>query len=80
MGKAFSFVSSDVVEKVGILRKFRSSSESGQYATIEKMILYEKKNNLINYKDPPSDKVLQMLFQIAGKLFASVFPLRLFCH
>nr|CAB3233603.1 ceramide-1-phosphate transfer protein [Phallusia mammillata] len=57
MGKAFTFVSSDVVDKVGILRDFRKSNEGRNYATIEEMMSYEKKNDLINYKDAPSKKV-----------------------
>ena len=57
MGAAFSFVSSDVVEKVGILREFRKSSSKEHYLTIQKMIEYEKNNNLINYKQAPSKSV-----------------------
>ncbi|CAK8690534.1 unnamed protein product [Clavelina lepadiformis] len=57
MGKAFSFVSSDVVDKVGILRAFRNSADASHYETIKKMIVYEKNNNLINYKEAPSKKV-----------------------
>lgn len=57
MGKAFKFVSSDVVDKVGILREFRRSEVGEKFATIEQMMVYEKENNLINYKDAPSSKV-----------------------
>uniref|UniRef100_H2Z781 Glycolipid transfer protein domain-containing protein n=1 Tax=Ciona savignyi TaxID=51511 RepID=H2Z781_CIOSA len=57
MGKAFTFVSSDVVEKVGILREFRKSSNSEHYETVEKMIKFEKENNLINRQQAPSKTV-----------------------
>ena len=57
MGAAFTFVSSDVVEKVGILRDFRKSSARDDYETIERMIKYEKSNDLINYKYAPSKSV-----------------------
>lgn len=57
MGTAFTFVSSDVVDKVGILRDFRKSSAKENYITIEKMIVYEKENNLINYEQAPSKSV-----------------------
>nr|XP_002129818.1 ceramide-1-phosphate transfer protein [Ciona intestinalis] len=57
MGKAFTFVSSDVVEKVGILRDFRKSSNKEHYETIEKMILFEKENKLVNFKSAPSKTV-----------------------
>lgn len=57
MGKAFSFVSADVVDKVGILENFRKSEAAGDYETIEKMMKYEKSQGLINYDEPPSSKV-----------------------
>ena len=64
MGAAFAFVSSDVVEKVGILRDFRNSANKDEYATIEKMIFYEKTNNLINYKQAPSKSVIACSLKI----------------
>ncbi|XP_039250722.2 ceramide-1-phosphate transfer protein-like isoform X2 [Styela clava] len=57
MGKAFSFVSSDVVSKVEILEGFRKSEAKENYETVEKMMAYEKKENLINYEEAPSSKV-----------------------
>jgi len=57
MGTAFTFVSSDVVDKVGILRDFRNSADKDDYETIERMIKYEKSNELINYKQAPSKSV-----------------------
>ena len=57
MGTAFTFVSSDVIDKVGILREFRKSSDGEHYETIAKMIQFEKENNLIDYKHAPSKSV-----------------------
>ena len=64
MGTAFTFVSSDVVDKVGILRDFRNSDARDDYETIEKMIKYEKTNGLINYKDAPSKSVRYRFFRV----------------
>lgn len=58
MGKAFSFVSSDVTDKIKILRELVKNDGTGNnYKTIEDMILYEKSQNLIDYKQAPSKSV-----------------------
>lgn len=73
MGKAFTFVSADVIEKIGILEEFRKSDQKDNYETIERMIKYEKENNLINYNEAPSKKVcsLSLLFTLEEMKFIS---------
>ncbi|KAL5013866.1 hypothetical protein ScPMuIL_008136 [Solemya velum] len=50
LGSVFSFVLSDVVEKVGILKDYRKSETAENYVTIQSMIEYEVENNLTNQK------------------------------
>lgn len=53
MGKGFSFVASDVSEKCGILQD-KLSNDKINFATIDDMIKYEIKENLIQYKGKSS--------------------------
>lgn len=46
LGAVFSFVTSDIVEKISILRDFRNSEYGDQYETIQHMVKYEVDNNL----------------------------------
>ena len=50
----FSFVNSDVVEKIDILKDYRSSELRDEYKTIQSMINYEVKNNRTNNKTQAS--------------------------
>lgn len=50
MGKVFSFVSSDVREKVTILETFRSGEQKDNFATFKTMMEYEKENQLLEKK------------------------------
>ncbi|CAG2247975.1 ceramide-1-phosphate transfer protein-like [Mytilus edulis] len=54
LGSVFSFVNSDVVEKVGILRDYRKSPEAADYETFEKMIKYEVANKITDNKKKAS--------------------------
>lgn len=54
MGSVFSFVASDVHEKINILKNYRHSDEGENYRTIEQMINFERDNDLLNNKDRPS--------------------------
>ncbi|XP_033335795.2 ceramide-1-phosphate transfer protein [Megalopta genalis] len=50
MGSVFSFVSSDLKQKIEILTEFMSKDEQN-YITVKSMILYEKENNILNKGD-----------------------------
>ncbi|ELU09811.1 hypothetical protein CAPTEDRAFT_28209, partial [Capitella teleta] len=50
MGSVFSFVASDVNEKLKILRAFRQSDHKSHYETVESMVQYETDSKVI--KDP----------------------------
>ena len=54
LGTVFSFVNSDVVEKIGILKDYRSSELRDEYETIQSMIEYEVKTKTTNNKTKPS--------------------------
>ena len=47
-------MTSDVVEKIGILREYRKSPESANYETFEKMIQYEVQHKITNNKKKAS--------------------------
>lgn len=53
LGTVFTFVTSDVHEKVGILRAYRQSKEAKQYETVSDMIIYEVENKLTDKKTKP---------------------------
>lgn len=57
MGKGFSFIASDVVEKCEHLRNLKSKVTK-EYETVNSMVLYEMENNLIQYKSKPQKPVL----------------------
>ena len=46
MGKVFSFVTSDVHEKIGILQHHLASDVGAHYTTVERMIEYEVANGI----------------------------------
>ena len=48
MGTVFGFVASDVTSKLKILQEFRNGEQSTQFETVEQMILFEKKENLLS--------------------------------
>ena len=54
LGTVFTFVNSDVVEKMGILKDYRSSELRDEYETIQSMINFEVKNNKTNNKTKAS--------------------------
>lgn len=54
LGTVFSFVTSDVVEKIKILQDYIKSSEGEHYQTIQAMVNYEVKNNLTIQKKKAS--------------------------
>lgn len=52
LGAVFIFVAKDVESKINILRQYYKESETGlNYRTVQKMIEYEKSNNLLNEKN-----------------------------
>lgn len=53
-GGVFTFVTSDVVEKIGILRDYRKSKVGEEYRTIQNMVKYEVDNNLTIQKHKAS--------------------------
>ena len=48
MGTVFGFVASDVQSKLDILEEFRKGDHKDDFETVEIMILYEKKENLLD--------------------------------
>ncbi|KAK3104438.1 hypothetical protein FSP39_002043 [Pinctada imbricata] len=54
LGSVFHFVTSDVVEKIGILRDYRKSDESEHYKTVQSMIKYEVDKNITDCKKKAS--------------------------
>ncbi|XP_076472224.1 ceramide-1-phosphate transfer protein-like [Babylonia areolata] len=53
-GTVFGFVTSDVVEKIGILRDYHRSEVGEHFATIQSMVRYEVDNNLTVQKKKAS--------------------------
>ena len=53
-GTVFGFVSSDVEEKIGILRDYRKSEVSDKYESVQKMLEYEVANKLTDNKKKAS--------------------------
>ncbi|GFO36066.1 glycolipid transfer protein domain-containing protein 1 [Plakobranchus ocellatus] len=49
-GTVFSFVTSDVEEKIGILRDYRKSEHAEQYKTIQSMLAYEVSSETVKKK------------------------------
>ncbi|XP_015794773.1 ceramide-1-phosphate transfer protein [Tetranychus urticae] len=55
LGTVFSFVTSDVESKINILECYRNDQNCGaDYKTLQSMIEYEAKNNLLKSEDRPS--------------------------
>lgn len=54
LGSVFGFVTSDVVEKIGILREYRKSEVSEKYITIQSMIEHEVETKTTNNKKKAS--------------------------
>lgn len=54
LGSVFGFVTSDVVEKIGILREYRTSEYSEKYITIQSMIRHEVETKTTNCKKKAS--------------------------
>ena len=55
LGTIFSFVTSDVESKINILEKYRKDPKFGDdYVTLQSMMEYEAKNNLLRSEDRPS--------------------------
>jgi hypothetical protein len=48
MGTVFGFVASDVQSKLDILEEFRKGDHKDDFETVETMILYEKRENLLD--------------------------------
>ncbi|XP_059178922.1 ceramide-1-phosphate transfer protein-like [Physella acuta] len=53
-GTIFSFVTSDVEEKIGILRDFRKSENAEQYKSVQSMLQFEVSKDLTKSKKHPS--------------------------
>lgn len=51
MGSVFSFVSSDLKQKIDILTELRAKDESQNYATVKSMIEHERENKLLEKSD-----------------------------
>lgn len=62
LGSVFSFVASEVDGKLELIKKQRNDPEKGShYGTIESMIQYELKENIINFKVLYSMNCLNLL-------------------
>lgn len=71
LGSVFSFVSSDVVNKIEILDQYRNDAESGEYyKSFQSMIKYEQENNLLRDKKRPSGARTALRLHRALKFFA----------
>uniref|UniRef100_T1JLX1 Glycolipid transfer protein domain-containing protein n=1 Tax=Strigamia maritima TaxID=126957 RepID=T1JLX1_STRMM len=53
LGTVFQFVSKDVVAKLLILEDYQKSKHASHYVTIDSMINYERKKNLLRKTTPP---------------------------
>ncbi|BFZ22886.1 hypothetical protein BsWGS_25925 [Bradybaena similaris] len=53
-GSIFTFVTSDVEQKIGILREYNKGENSQHYKTVQSMLQFEVLNDLINNKKRPS--------------------------
>ncbi|KAJ8686621.1 hypothetical protein QAD02_022415 [Eretmocerus hayati] len=51
MGSVFGFVSSDLKQKIEVLHALLSNDQDNNYASIKRMIEYEKENQLLNKND-----------------------------
>lgn len=54
MGTIFNFVTSDIVEKIGILRDYQKSEVGEHFRSIQSMVKYEVSNDLTNQKKKAS--------------------------
>jgi len=50
MGKLFSFVGSDIKDKLEILEEIRQKDAENSFTSIKKMIIYEKDQGLLEKK------------------------------
>ena len=48
MGSVFGFVASDVQSKLDILEEFRKGDQKDDFETVETIILFEKRENLLD--------------------------------
>jgi len=48
MGTVFGFVASDVTSKIEILQEFRQGANGDQFETVEQMIIFEKKQQMLD--------------------------------
>ncbi|CAG2068368.1 unnamed protein product [Timema podura] len=48
MGSIFSFVASDLKDKIGILEELQKADSTGNFSTFKKMVNYERDNGLLN--------------------------------
>ncbi|KAH9513473.1 hypothetical protein Btru_033154 [Bulinus truncatus] len=75
-GTIFSFVTSDVEEKIAILREYRKSEHAEEYKTIQTMLEYELEQDLTrNVKKPSGARTLLRLHRALE--FISAFLLKL---
>lgn len=75
-GTIFSFVTSDVEEKIVILRKHRKSDQANKYESIQSMLQYEVSQDLTKSKERPSGA--RTLLRLHRALeFISAFLLKL---
>lgn len=51
MGKIFHFIAHDVEEKIGILEAFLLGEDQLHYQTVQEMLAYEKKEQLLFKSD-----------------------------
>ncbi|CAL1532621.1 unnamed protein product [Lymnaea stagnalis] len=75
-GTIFSFVTSDVEEKIVILRKYRKSEQANKYESIQSMLHFEVSQDLTKNKERPSGA--RTLLRLHRALeFISAFLLKL---
>lgn len=61
LGRIFGFVATDIESKIGILTRYLHSDHKQDYETIQKMMKYEKDNDLLRGKEPSGARTLLRL-------------------
>ncbi|KAM3926785.1 glycolipid transfer protein domain-containing protein 2 [Leptodactylus fuscus] len=57
MGTVFTFISHETITKIDILQKYLNGENGRNYRTIRSMMKYELENDVVNFKELPSNKV-----------------------
>ncbi|XP_078524654.1 glycolipid transfer protein domain-containing protein 2 isoform X1 [Lissotriton helveticus] len=56
LGTVFGFISQETITKINIVHSYRTGKHSAEYHTLESMVKYELQDNVVNFKELPSDR------------------------